>query len=104
MRIAAEEILPIGTIVLLKEGTKRLMIFGIDQVDSELDEEFDYSGIIYPEGNLGMDSVFLFNHEDIEEIHFLGFNDVERQEFVAALKEAMNETTESPDTPSDDTE
>ena len=36
-----KELLPIGSVVLLKEGQKKLMIFGIKQMDSEVLEEYD---------------------------------------------------------------
>jgi len=86
MKVNADQLLPIGSVVLLKDGEKRLMIFGIDQVNPETEEAFDYSGVLYPEGNLGSGSTFLFNHEDITVIHFMGFNDIERQNFVVELK------------------
>lgn len=82
-----DKLLPIGTVVRLKEGKKRLMIFGIKQLDGEPQKiEYDYVGVIYPEGNMGLNSQFLFNHSDIEEIYFKGFDDFERQNFMEKLK------------------
>jgi len=86
MKIRVDQLLPIGSIVLLKGGEKRLMVFGIDQVDSGTEISYDYSGVLYPEGSLGVESIFLFNHEDIGEVHFFGYSDAERQEFVAELE------------------
>lgn len=87
-------LLPIGSVVTLKEGTKKLMIFGIIQsvekpaegtdVDSQ---EYDYIGVPYPEGNINQDYQYSFNHEDIETIHFFGYQDVERQIFISELQE-----------------
>ena len=34
--------LPIGSVVLLKEGKKRLMIYGIKQIDINTKIEYDY--------------------------------------------------------------
>lgn len=80
------ELLPIGTIVLLKEGEKRLMINGIKQTNAEGDgKEYDYLGILYPEGHIGDEFLYLFNHEDISEIIFKGFEDDERKEFITKL-------------------
>ena len=82
------EFLPIGTVVVLKNGTKRLMIFGIIQSNAEdPGEEYDYIGVPYPEGNMGQDYQYLFYHNDIEEIFFKGYEDVERQEFIENLEE-----------------
>lgn len=82
-----KELLPIGSVVLLKEGEKRLMIYGIKQTELESNQEFDYIGVIYPEGYLGDVGVFLFNHEDIKKVYFLGMNDMERQTFMDRLDE-----------------
>lgn len=83
-----ESFLPVGSVVTLKEGTKKLMVFGIIQSiqDSE-GKEYDYIGVPYPEGNIGQEYQYLFDHSDIETIHFRGFEDVERQEFIFNLAE-----------------
>ena len=52
MRI--KDLLPIGSIVLLKDGEKRLMINGIMQSDASGNgQEYDYLGVLYPEGHIG---------------------------------------------------
>lgn len=82
------DFLPIGTVVVLKNGTKKLMIFGIIQSNvEEPGEEYDYIGVPYPEGNMGEEYQYLFYHNDIEEIFFKGYEDVERQEFIENLEE-----------------
>ena len=49
-----KDLLPIGSVVLLENGEKRLMISGIMQSDAEKQgKEFDYLGILYPEGHIG---------------------------------------------------
>ncbi len=84
--VQTKELLPIGTVLHLKGGSKRLMIFGILQADSNKpDQEYDYIGIPYPEGNMGIKSQYMFMHTDVEHIYFRGFEDVERQEFIFKL-------------------
>ena len=81
-----KELLPIGTIVLLKDGEKRLKINGILQTDmNKTQKNYDYIGILYPEGHIGEGFQYLFNHEDISEIIFRGFEDSERDEFLDKL-------------------
>lgn len=80
-----KELLPIGSIVLLEEGTKKLMIFGIRQIDAKSGREYDYSGVLYPEGNLGNKTWFLFDDENIAEICFRGYEDEERRDFLERL-------------------
>lgn len=82
-----KELLPIGSVVLLKEGQKRLMVFGVKQTDNETDIDYDYIGVLYPEGNVGEGGQFLFNHDDIERVFFRGFEDLERTQFLIALED-----------------
>ena len=56
-----KELLPIGSVVILREGQKRLMTFGIKQQDMRTGTEYDYLGVIYPEGNIGQGGQFFFN-------------------------------------------
>ena len=48
-------------------------------------KEYDYLGILYPEGHIGDQFQYLFNQEDIEEVIFRGFEDDERVEFLNKL-------------------
>ena len=80
-----EELLSIGSVVLLKNGTKKLMICGIKQTSVEDEQEYDYIGVMYPEGYIGGEYQFLFNHEDIETVCFKGFEDEERTTFINNL-------------------
>ncbi len=81
-----KDLLPIGSIVLLRDGEKRLMISGIMQSDASGDgQEYDYLGVLYPEGHIGEQFQYLFNHEDIQEIFFRGFEDEERRDFLEKL-------------------
>lgn len=80
------ELLPIGSVVMLKGGVKRLMIFGIKQTQNDTGEEYDYIGVLYPEGNIGDQGQFLFNHSDIEDVFFEGYVDEEREEFIGNLE------------------
>ncbi|WDC83331.1 DUF4176 domain-containing protein [Caloramator sp. mosi_1] len=46
------EYLPIGSVVRLFGGTKKLMIYGRKQIQSGVNRKWDYVGCLYPEGNL----------------------------------------------------
>lgn len=82
-----EELLPIGSVVLLKGATKRIMVYGVGQTDPSENKEYDYIGVMYPEGNMGDGTQYLFNHGDIDRIDFRGFDDPERTRFIERLKE-----------------
>ena len=85
-------LLPIGSVVLLNEAEKKLMIIGILQRNGE--EVFDYVGCPYPEGLLDSENLFLFNHKDIAEISYLGFDYIERQIFIKKLETELNKNEE----------
>ncbi len=74
-------LLPIGTVVLLKDSTKRVMIMGVVQMQKEKEKVWDYVGVLYPEGFMGPDKTFLFNGEQIEKIYALGYQDEEQFDF-----------------------
>ena len=85
MKNNVKELLPIGSVVLLKGGTKKAMIFGVKQRDTGTNVEHDYIGVTYPEGNLGAEMQFYFEHESIAEVCFRGFEDDERASFIEKL-------------------
>lgn len=86
-----EKYLPIGTVVLLKNAEKRLMIMGYCPVPRNNDKTvYDYCGCLYPEGLINSDEIAVFNHDQIENISYLGFTDEESNDFMLKLKEFMN--------------
>lgn len=82
-----ESLLPIGSVVLLREAEKKLMIYGVLQTDETHGVDYDYIGVVYPEGSMGEGTSFLFNHDDIEDVYFKGYEDPERETFLQRLEE-----------------
>ena len=80
-----KELLPIGSVVLLKNATKKLMVIGILPVRPEEKAIFDYLAVPYPEGYLGEGSSFLFNHEDILDVIFTGYANPDHQAFLQLM-------------------
>ena len=70
-----EEFLPIGSVVLLDGGNKKVMICGRIQAMAGSDIVYDYSACYYPEGILDPAAMFFFNREDIAEVSFIGYED-----------------------------
>lgn len=89
-----KELLPIGSVVLLKNGKKKVMIFGVKQTDNTTGNEYDYISVLYPEGNMGEAGQYLFNHSDIEQVFFKGYEDAEREEFIEKLSEFYEQQVE----------
>lgn len=87
-----KDLLPIGSVVLLKDGVKKLMITGIKPINQDEPEVvYDYIGVIYPEGFLSNEYNFLFNHVDINDVIFKGYDNPERQEFLELVQKAYEE-------------
>lgn len=85
-----EKYLPIGTVVLLKKGKIKLMINGYCMMEGNDESKvYDYVGCIYPFGMLGSDKNFLFNHDQIDKIYFIGYSDQEQVDFIKGLKETV---------------
>ena len=79
-----KQLLPIGTIVKLNNATKSLCIIGILQIDKE-EVLHDYIGVLYPEGYIDSETLFLFDHEDIAEIEFKGYAGEEYNSYMAEI-------------------
>lgn len=87
-----EKYLPIGSVVMLKNGKKRVMITGYATIDFEKkDKVYDYSGCLYPEGVLATNQNLLFDHDGIEQVYCFGYSDEEQKAFNAKLKEILTE-------------
>lgn len=87
-----DKFLPLGSIVLLKGATKRLMITGFCVTPNDNKNViYDYSGCLYPEGIISTDQVALFNHDQIDKIYMVGYSDEEEKEFKTKLVSTLND-------------
>lgn len=86
-----KNLLPIGSVVLLKGGNKKIMICGRIQTRSGENTIYDYSACYYPEGIINPKQMFFFNRADIERIFFVGFQDSDELEFRANVLDQLGE-------------
>ena len=72
-----KDLLPLGSVVQLKGGQKRVMI--CSRVHTRAGEEkfYDYAACLYPEGIISENAMIFFNHDTIERIFSIGFQDEE---------------------------
>ena len=101
-----ERFLPVGTVVLLKGGTKELMITGYcimpqgeaynkgNKVDVK-GKMFDYGACFYPEGIITTDQLFVFNHDQIEKICYKGYETDTQKEISRVLNLGIEKMKES---------
>lgn len=85
--------LPIGSVVLLNEAEKRLMICGRVQTDIATEKQYDYSACLYPEGLIDSKELYMFNNEDINTVFFMGFQDQEEFAFRKYIEETMDSSS-----------
>ena len=75
--------LPIGSIVVLKNNPKKVMVIGFLELNNGI--VYDYAGVFYPEGMVNKDNIVLFNESDIESILTNGYNDTLEKDFKNKL-------------------
>lgn len=78
--------LPLGTVVLLKGGKKRLMIIGYCAFDeARKHKAYDYIGCLYPEGVISSKQMALFDNNQIVKVYSKGYSDEEDRRFKQVL-------------------
>lgn len=89
-------LLPIGSVVLLKESEKRLMVIGFCQAKPEdTSKVYDYCGCLYPEGYLDAEKIYLFNHGQIEKVYSVGYMDEEQFQVSDRVLDALSQIREN---------
>ena len=86
-----EGLIPIGSVVLLKDSSKRVMVMGFCQgqtTESGETKVWDYAGCLYPEGYIDANKVFLFNGDQIDKIFAIGYQDDEQFAFKVQIDDA----------------
>lgn len=86
MEIDFKEFLPIGSVVLLNEAKKKIMVIGIMQINVDDERMYDYMGVLFPEGYVGPASCFLFNKADIAEVVSEGYRCDDQNLFADAME------------------
>ena len=91
-----ERFLPIGTVVLLKNGKKEVMITSYcifpNNIEIKNGKEvkpekkiYEYGACIYPEGILDSNTEFALNHDQIEKICHMGYETETQKELSDIL-------------------
>ncbi|HJA71016.1 MAG TPA: DUF4176 domain-containing protein [Candidatus Lachnoclostridium stercoravium] len=80
--------LPIGSVVLLKGADTKMMILGyLKYGPFNRTDIYDYAACLYPQGYHSPEKTFVFNHDGIERIYALGYQDDSQIEFAEELME-----------------
>lgn len=85
------DLLPIGSVVLLKEAEVKLMIIGRIVSDEEMKNIYDYVGVIYPTGLAAENDQYFFNRDAIDQIYHYGYIGEEEISFKEEVLSQLDE-------------
>lgn len=90
-----KELLPLGSVVLLKNATHRLMVIGYAAIrygeNGKSSLVYDYWGCPYPEGQFESDQHMIFNHKDIKDIIAEGYSDDSEKKFRKRVENVLKQ-------------
>lgn len=105
----SKKFLPIGTIVLLKGGKRELMITSYcvvpngdvydktGKVEDIKRNLYDYGACLYPEGMIVSDQTFVFNHNQIERVCYMGYETEKQKDLSTTLNKNFEQMQEGVD-------
>ncbi|WP_028402314.1 DUF4176 domain-containing protein [Ectobacillus panaciterrae] len=82
-----EELLPIGSVVLVEDINQPLMVYGRKQQQADQNKIWDYVACLYPHGNLSKEYNIFFDHNQISDLFFKGFETVEELDLRKTLSQ-----------------
>lgn len=82
------ELLPLGSVVFLKQDTTPLMIIGYYPWANKNGKQFTYSCVIYPFGLDATKKIVMIDEEEIQEVKTQGYTTREAQLLNLVLQEA----------------
>ena len=89
-------LLPIGTVVRLKDKKKAVMICGYCPTGpARPGYVYDYSGFPYPEGYGDAFQILQFDSDEIEKLLAMGYQDAETNRYLRALNEKLDDIKKS---------
>lgn len=82
----------LGSIVLLKGGTQKVLIIS-RAINVKKDDSvffFDYGGVPYPDGLIS-DQIGYFNHDNISKVVFEGYRDIDDENMIENIERYIDE-------------
>lgn len=85
-----KSLLPLGTVVSLKGVEHRVMILGYARFkEGDNSHVYDYIGCNFPEGFVGADKTMIFDHETIQSLYYLGYNNADSTQFIQKVVDTI---------------
>ena len=89
------QFLPLGSVVLLKDATRPIVIIGFTVVEEGNPEIWDYLGCAYPIGVIDPSKNLLFQRDQIAKVLHTGYTDDEGNKFLDQLTENVKQIQNS---------
>lgn len=88
-----KRLLPVGSVLKLNvESNKKWMIFARLVKEKEQDQfMWDYCACLVPQGFQEQEKLRFFNHDEIQQLLFIGYQDEEELQYSAALADIKND-------------
>lgn len=97
-----KRLLPLGSVVMLKGGETPLLIYGRAQMAQEDGSVWDYIGCPYPYGHIDANHTYLFNHDQINTLMFIGYQTPAEEKMQKLIVQAKKQKTNGVRTPNVD--
>lgn len=89
-------VLPLGSVVKLSDGAESMIIGRANSYEIDGIKQYtDYEGVPYPIGHSD-DQVMVFNHENIEDLLFVGCQDDGHMTTTSAIKDWLDNNSDIP--------
>lgn len=85
-----EGLLPVGSVVLLKDGAHKVMIIGYCQrLVNKQEQVYDYVACLFPEGFISAEKNYLFNREQVDKVYHVGYQTDGQFAFAEKMEDAI---------------
>ncbi len=85
-----KKLLPIGSVVKPRgKHSVEMMIIGYYAHDNTTNTSYDYSAVVYPQGIMSENSIYLLNEDSIADVIFQGYSDEEGNRLIMFFHELI---------------
>mgnify|MGYP004500669091 FL=1 len=91
MKKEIDKVLPLGSVVLLKDAKRYLVVIGYLIIEDGSNKVWDYMGCAYPVGAISSEATLVFDTEQIDKVIFEGYSDKEGEAFREKVSKSIGD-------------
>lgn len=91
MKREIDKVLPLGSVVLLKDAKRYLVVIGYLIIEDGSNKVWDYMGCAYPIGTISSEATLVFDTEQIDKVIFEGYSDEEGEAFREKVSKSIGD-------------